>query len=238
MENSAGNGAATQALAVLAPGVVKSALAALLPCWPPLLANAASIQYAGTGLLLRQLERGERADAVILPEQALDTLIGVGAILPETRTVIGATHMGVAIGRHAAPLDLSTPQALKQALLQARAIAAIQPANSTSGQHFAWILRSLGIEQETAPRLKLIERGYVAQLVADGEADIGIQQISEILPVPGARLAGPLPAMLQQCTRYAAGVHTTSRDPELARAWVRELAGTPSRKVLQQHGLG
>jgi len=137
-----------------------------------------------------------------MPRPDLDELIARGAVAPGTADDIAHSSVGLAVRTGAPKPDIGSVAALRQALLQARSLA---HSDGPSGAYVAGLLTKLGIAEEVAPKSKLTSRP-VAELVASGEAEVGMQQIVAILPVNGAELVGPLPAGLQNVITYAAGI--------------------------------
>src|SRR2546428_7535811 len=133
--------------------------------------------------------------------------------------------MGVAVREGAPKPDISTPEALKQALLAAKSLVYVDPGQgATSGIHFAGVLERLGIADAVRAKTRLVPGGYPAELVARGEVELVAHQISEIVPVKGVTLVGRLPKDLQKITTYSAGLAARSAVPEAARAFIAFVA--------------
>src|SRR5262245_14185852 len=147
--------------------------------------------------------------------------------------------MGVAVRAGAPKPDISTPEALKRTLLAAKSIVYTDPAlRSPSGVHFARVLERLGIAEEMKPKSKLHDgTTFNAELVARGEIEIAVQQISEILPVQGVELAGPLPGDLQLTTVYAAGIGTAAKEPAVAKEFIKFLLSPSAAAVINAKGM-
>jgi molybdate transport system substrate-binding protein len=134
--------------------------------------------------------------------------------------------------------DISTSDALKQALLAAKSITYVDPAQgATSGIHFADVLQKLGIADAVKSKTTLVPGGYPAELVAKGEVEMVVHQISEIVPVRGVTLLGPLPKDVQKVTTYSAGIAKKSASPEAARAFVAFLTSPTVKAKLAAAGL-
>src|SRR6516162_6775306 len=134
--------------------------------------------------------------------------------------------------------DIGSVAAFKQALLAAKSVAYIDPAaGGSSGIYVAGLLDKLGIAGEVKPKAKLIPGGGVAAHIAKGEAELGIHQISEILPVKGVTLVGPLPADIQNYTVYAAGIGAQAKESEAAKALLKALSGPAAAEVLKSKGM-
>lgn len=138
-----------------------------------------------------------------MTDAAIDDLARKGIAATGTRTVLARVGIGVAVREGAALPDISTPEALKQTLLAAKSLVYVDPAKGgTSGIHFAGVLQRLGIAEAVKGKTTLLPGGYVVELVAKGEIELGVHQISEILAVKGVRLVGPLPRELQKITIF------------------------------------
>ena len=195
---------------------------------------------AGTvGQLRDKLLAGEAADVVVMSDTAIDQLIGQGHLVRGSRVDIARTGIGVAVREGAPKPDIATPEAFKQALLSAKSIAYVDPASgATSGIYFASLLQRLGIAD--AVKGKTVLRtggGYVAELVARGEAELAVHQISEIVPVKGATLVGPLPRELQKVTVYSAALPTRGTITEPAKALVEFMTRPAVKPRLAAAGL-
>jgi molybdate transport system substrate-binding protein len=190
------------------------------------------------GQLRDKILAGEAADVVVMSDTAIDQLIGQGALARGSRVDIARTAMGVAVREGAPKPDISTPAALKQTLLSAKKIAYVDPASGgTSGIHFATVLQKLGIADAMKDKSILKPGGFVAELVARGEADLCAHQISEILPVKGATLVGPLPRELQKVTTYSAALPARAAGNEPAKAFIEFLARPSFKPRLAAAGL-
>ncbi len=134
--------------------------------------------------------------------------------------------------------DISSVDAFKKALIAAKSVAYIDPAaGGSSGIYVHGLLDKLGIADEVKPKAKLIHGGAVAEHIARGEAEVGIHQISEILPVKGIVLVGPLPAEIQNYTVYAAGLSANAKEAEAAKALIKALTGPAAADVLKSKGM-
>ena len=152
-------------------------------------------------MLQKEIEDGAVFDMALLPRPELDGLVAAGKIAPGTIADMTRSIVGLAVRAGAPKPDIATVEAFKRALLDARSIAY---SDGPSGAYIAALLERLGIADEMKSKTKLTGRP-VAELIASGEAEIGMQQIVAILPVEGAELVGPLPSELQNVITYAAG---------------------------------
>lgn len=146
--------------------------------------------------------------------------------------------MGVGVREGAPRPDISTSGAFRQALLAARSITYVDPAQgATSGIYFASLLKTWGIDEAMKPKTTLVPGGYPAELVAKGEVEMVVHQISEIVPVKGVMLVGPLPKDVQKITTYSAGIATKATAPDVAKAFVAYLMTPSARPKFTAAGL-
>ena len=182
-----------------------------------------------------RLARGEPADVLIMVGSALDGLVKQGAVTAGSRVDLARSAIGMAVRAGAPRPDISTVDLFKQALLAAKSIAY---SDSASGVYVSTQLyQRLGIADQVKPKSRMIPAEPVAAVVARGEAEIGFQQISELLPVPGIDYVGPLPPALQQVTIFSAGVAAGARQPEAAGALLRFLTAPAAAAAIAKTGL-
>lgn len=182
-----------------------------------------------------RLARGEQADVVIMVGSALEKLEEQGKTLPGSRVELADSRIGAVIKKGAKPVSINTEAALRAALLNARSIAY---SDSASGRYVSeHLFRRLGIENQVNEKAHRVNRIPVASVVAKGQYALGFQQVSELLPVPGATFIGELPESVQYTTRFAGAVTATSDEPEKAAALLRYLSSAEVRKVVQATGL-
>ena len=223
---------------VLSAGAVRAAITELAEAFTRETGHTVAFAFGTAGVTRGKLEAGEPADVVILTDVAIDQMASQGLVTRGTRTDIGRTAIGVGVRDGAAKPDIATPEAFKQAVLAAKSITYVDPAQgATSGIHLAGVLQRLGIADAVKGKTTLVPGGYPAELVAKGEVEMVIHQISEILPVKGVTLVGPLPRDLQKLTVYSAGMAAKSAQPELARAFMEFVTGPAAKARLAQAGL-
>jgi molybdate transport system substrate-binding protein len=224
---------------VVSGGAFKQVLSALAAQYQKESGNTLNITYQTVGQHLA-LIRGdkEKFDVAILTPEAIDNLVKEGRIVPGTRADLAKTGVGVVVKAGAPLPDISTVAAFKQTLLAAKSVAYIDPkSGGSSGIYVERLLQQLGIADQVNAKAVLVHGGAVADHIADGEAEIGIHQISEILPVAGTVLVGPLPAEIQNFTVYAAGVGSAAADDATARALVKFLCGPHALPIIEQKGM-
>jgi molybdate transport system substrate-binding protein len=197
--------------------------------------------HGPSGGLVRRLNAGEPADVIFINDSGIDDLIKQGKLQPG-RTDLTRTGIGIAVRKGAPTPDVSTLEALKHALLDARSIGYTTPAGGglTAAPIIAMI-EKFGIAAQLAPKTKLAAggpTGRVSTLVANGEAEIGMQMVSELLSNPELEVIGMLPPELQLITVYSAGITINAKEPDAARALVRFLATPEAAVVYKAKGLG
>lgn len=188
--------------------------------------------FAPTVALLERLRAGEAADIAILTAQGIDDLIREGIILPGSRTDVALSFVGVAVKAGAPKPDIGSVDAFKATLLAARSVAYSRI--GASGIYFAELIRRLGIEAEVNAKAVIVPSGFTAERAASGEVELAVQQISELLVVPGIEVAGPLPADIQTVATFSAGLLSGS---DGARGLLRFLTSSSAAPVLRQAGL-
>ena len=222
-----------QELRVLSGGAAKSLV-------DPLAATFAhgkvEVEYQPMGRLVESLaasaQGGAEVDLVIVTEETLPRLERENRVKRGARP-IARVGIGVAVNQKAPAPDISTVEAFKRTLLAAKSVVYIDPKVGTSGKHVAEVLRRLGIADEVNAKATLAQGGYIVEPVGRGEIELGIHQISEILPVRGVKLVGPLPRELQKYTTYVAAPVKQSR---LVLDFIDHLTGAEARKRLAAAG--
>jgi molybdate transport system substrate-binding protein len=224
---------------VVSGGAFKQVLTPLAALYEKESGNKLAITYRTVGQHLALIRDGkEEFDVAILTPEAVDTLAKEGKIVPGSRADLAKTGVGVVVKAGSPLPDISTDEAFKKTLLAAKSVAFIDPkAGGSSGIYVERLLRQLGVADRINAKAVLVHGGAVADHIADGEAEIGIHQISEILPVTGTTLVGPLPADIQNYTVYAAGVGTAAKNAGSARALVKFLSGPDALPVIKAKGM-
>jgi molybdate transport system substrate-binding protein len=222
---------------VISAGAVKSVVTDMAQAYEKETGNKVVMTFGPVGVV-RQKLASEPADVVIMSDTALDDTINKGGVASGSRADIGRTGIGVGVKDGAPKPDISTVDAFKRALLEAKSITYVDPAQgATSGIHFASVLQNLGLANLVKPKTTLVPGGYPAELVAAGKVEMVVHQISEIVPVKGVTLVGPLPKELQKITVYSGGVAAKSTNTELARAFLAFLTRPEFKPRLAEAGL-
>jgi molybdate transport system substrate-binding protein len=222
---------------ILTAGAMKAVVLELVPVFEKQTGHKAVIDNDTAGGLTKRIEGGEAFDLVVVTPGAVKELAAKGKFAGSGVNV-ARVGVGVVVKEGAPAPDIATVEAFKKALLAAKSVAYIDPASGgSSGIYIAGLLDKLGIAAEVKPKAKLKKGGYVAELIASGEAELGLHQISEILPVKGVKLVGPLPAEIQNYTVYAAAVGAQAREEAAAQAMLKLLAGPEAEPVLKARGM-
>ena len=238
MAAGAPRGAAAAEIKVLSAGAFKQVVLALVPDFERTSGHKVTVENDTVGALTKRIEAGEAFDLAVLTPKAVDDLAKQGRLVPGSRANLARVGVGVVVKDGTPKPDIGSVAAFKQALLGAKSVAYIDPAaGGSSGIYVAGLLDKLGIAGEVKPKAKLIPGGAVAEHVAKGEAELGIHQISEILPVKGVALVGPLPAEIQNYTIYAGAIAAGVREPEPANALLAILAGPAAAGVIKAKGM-
>ena len=224
---------------VVSGGAFKQVLNALAAQYEKANGNTLDLTYRTVGQHLQLIKSGEESfDVAVLTPDAINGLIKHGKVVAGSRADLAKTGVGVVV-RAGTPLpDIGSVDAFKRTLLAAKSVAYIDPAaGGSSGIYVGKLLERLGIAAQINAKAKLIHGGAVADHIATGEAEIGVHQISEILPVKGVVLVGPLPAEIQNFTIYSAGVATAAKDGATASALVKFLAGPHAVPIIKAKGM-
>ena len=222
---------------VMSGGAVKSAFTAASDAWSKQQGHKVSATFAPAGELRKKVGAGETADILIVPSENLPEYEKSGAILPATRRDLGTVAIGLAVRKGAAKPDISTPDAFKRTLQQAKSLTYMDPTRGTSGKHVdEQVLPRLGIRDEVRAKTKFGEGGYIADKVAKGEVELALHQMTEMLPVPGIDIVGPLPRELQKETVYSAVIMKGARNSKDAEALLAYLVSPEGRKAFLERG--
>ncbi len=226
-------------LKVISGGAFKGVLNALAAQYEKESGNKLDITYRTVGQHIALIRDGKEAfDVAVLTPEAIEGLVKEGKVAPGTRADLAKTGVGVVVKEGAPRPDISTVDAFKRTVLAAKSVAYIDPkAGGSSGIYVGRLLEKLGIADQVNAKAVLVQGGAVADHIANGEAEVGIHQISEILHVKGTVLVGPLPAEIQNFTVYSAGVGAGVQNDAAARALVRSLFGPHALPIIKARGM-
>jgi molybdate transport system substrate-binding protein len=237
----AATGAAQAAeVAALITTAIEPAINELAPSFERETGNTLHVSYGPSGGVLRRFLAGEPADVIVIDSGMIDGLIRQGKALPD-RADVARTAIGIAVRKGAPKPDVSTPEALKRALLAAKTIGHTDPAGGgITAAHIMKLFERLGIAEEVKPKIRLAAggpNGRVSVLVSSGEAEIGLQQVSELMSNPDVEVIGMLPDELQQTTVYSAAVTASAKQPAAARALIGVLTAPAAIAIYKTKGL-
>jgi molybdate transport system substrate-binding protein len=223
---------------VFSAGAVRAIVTDLAEQFRQETGNTVTFSFGTAGQTRQKLLSGEPVDVVILTDAGIDDMIRQGALASGSRADLARTGMGVGVREGAPKPDITTSEAFKTTLLKAKSLVYVDPAQgATSGVHFKSVLERLGIADAVRSKTQLVSGGYPAEKVASGEAELVVHQISEIVPVKGVTLVGPLPPDFQKVTVYSAGLAARSPSPAAARAFVAFLTRPAFKPKLAAAGL-
>jgi molybdate transport system substrate-binding protein len=226
---------------VLSAGSLKLAMDQLVPDFQHSSGDKVTIDYGTAGAIAGRIQKGESADVAIVSRSQLEMLESQGKVAQGSRVNIAGVGVGVAIRKGAPKPDIGSVEAFKRAVISAQSVGYVNPAlGSSSGIYVAAMLERLGIAQDLKSKIKLVTVGEdidsVFQGVANGEIEMQIGQISEIMISPGVDLAGPLPNEIQNLTLLAAGVVAASKAPGPANAFIKFVGSPTAAAVLKAKG--
>jgi molybdate transport system substrate-binding protein len=233
----AGGSARASDVVVLSAGAVHDAFDDAAGRWSAASGTGVKVAFAPMGEIRKRLAAGETADVLIVPAETLPAFERDGLVTPGTRRDLGAVGISAAVRKGAPAPDISTPEALRRALLAAKSVTYMDPNVGTSGRHFDQVvLAKLGIADAVRAKAILGKGGSVADKVASGEAEIGFQNTTELLTVQGATVIGPLPAELQKATVYSGAVMASAKSRDAAQALLDYLASPGGRRAFLDRG--
>jgi molybdate transport system substrate-binding protein len=219
---------------------MKAAIEELAPPFERASGHTLRVIHGPSGGLARRLNGGEPADLIVVESKVLDELIKQGKVAPG-RTDVAHTGIGIAVRKGAPKPDVSSPEALKRTLLAAKSIGHTAPAGGgVTAAHIMGVFERLGIAAEVTPKVKLAAGGpdgRVSVLISSGEAEIGLQLVSELMTNPQVEVIGMLPPELQLSAIISAGIATGAKRPEPAKAFIRHLAAPEAVTIYKAKGL-
>jgi molybdate transport system substrate-binding protein len=229
---------AQTSLKVLTAGAFKQVVVALVPAFEARTGLRVELQNDTAGGLVKRIQGGEAFDVVIVTMPALATLSDQGRVDRTSVTPVAKVGIGVAVQAGAPHPPLQTVEQFKDAVLKARKVAYIDPAaGGSSGIYLDGLFQRLGIADAVRAKAVLVPGGLSAERVVSGEAELAIQQISELLPVAGVSVVGPLPDEIQNYTTYGAAVSAQSAARQAAASFVEALATADATAVIRSKGM-
>jgi molybdate transport system substrate-binding protein len=219
----------------MAANAVKEAFFELVSAFENSSNHKVTTIWGGTEGLAKRIGAGEVVDIVVIAAPNIDTLIREGKLVAGSRADIAKSGVGIAVRAGLPKPDISSVEAVKRAVLTANSVAY---SSGPSGFYLADLFKKMGIAEQIRDKVRQPPSGVqVGELVARGEADLGFQQISELLHVKGIDYVGPLPPDIQNITVYSAGLHTAAPAPEAARALVKFLTAPEAGPIIKKIGM-
>jgi molybdate transport system substrate-binding protein len=230
----AGTAAAAE-IQVIASSAFREVYLELVPQFEQMHKQKVVASFSSSPDIMKRAKAGESADLFILASGSVDELIKVGKVVPGSRVDLAKSGMGIAVRAGAPKADISSSDAVKRVLLAAKSIGY---SGGASGAYVIELVQRMGIADELKPKLRQAPPGVpVGDLVARGEVEIGLHQMSELLPVAGIDILGPLPADIQQFTVFAAGVSTGAKTPDAAKELVKFLTAPETVPLIRKKGM-
>lgn len=223
------------AITLLVSNSTRGALDELLPEFERASGHRVKASYDPAQIMLKRIADGERGDLVMLAQAAIDALAEKGIVVPESRRTIARCGVGVAVRAGAPKPDLSSVEAFKRALLEAKSIA--HTTSGASGIHFSGLIVRLGIADEVKAKAVKNAGGLIGTLVVEGKAELAIQQIPELMAVPGLEVVGPLPQELQAISVVTVGIFVDAKESKAAQALIDFLMSPSAARVFRAKGL-
>ena len=221
-------------ITVMASLAFKAAYLQLVPLFEKQAPHKVTTFWVPSVDMRARLKEGEVVDLIVMSRQAIEELIPFNAIAANGITELATAGVGVAVKAGAPRPDIGTPEALKRTLLAAKSVAY---STGPSGVYLAKLFERMGIADEIAGKLKRVKDEPAGALVARGDAEIGFQQKSELLPVAGIDYIGPLPLEIQNVTTFAVGLHAKAPQPDAAKALVNFLTAPAARPIIESTGM-
>jgi len=224
---------AAEITVVSTAGPMPEMMGALVPMFERESGHKVTIKFQGAPQTMKELKEGASIDLVIAGDDVIGDLVKNGGTVGGSSKIM-LSRVGVAVRAGAPKPDIGSADAFKAALIGAKSVAYSQGA---SGQHFATVIARLGLVDTLKPKTIIVQGKPVGAAVAAGEAEIGVQQVAELLPVPGIDFVGPLPGDLQKIIVYAAAVPAKAKEPEAATALMQFLSSDAAVPVIKQKGM-
>jgi molybdate transport system substrate-binding protein len=223
---------------VLTTGAFKQVVVAMVPAFEARTGHKVVVQNDTAGALVKRINAGETFDVLVLTPGGLKPFAADGRVVGESVVNLARVGIGVAVKAGAPKPAIGTADEFKAAVLAARKVAYIDPAaGGSSGIYLDGLFTRMAIIDAVRAKAVLVPGGLVATRVVDGQADLAIHQISEILPVEGATLVGPLPDTIQNYTTYAGAVSAKAANAQAAQAFLSTLSGPDAAEVLRSKGM-
>jgi molybdate transport system substrate-binding protein len=220
---------------VLSTQATEQAYRELAPQFEKASGHTLTTIFTGTLDLQKRIAAGETYDLILMAGPAIDDFIKAGKIVPSSRVNIARSGVGVAVKAGAPKPDISTTEAVRKTLLAAKSVGY---STGPSGVYLTGLFGRLGVADQIKGKLKQTPTGiFVGSIVANGEAEVGFQQVSELAHFPGVDFVGPLPADIQEITVFSTGIQVGAKQTDAANAWVKFLTAPAAAPAFKSRGL-
>ncbi len=220
---------------VMASAAVKEVVLDLIPPFEQSSRHKITTIWAGTEAITKRISGGEVVDIVLIAAPNIDKLISEGRLVAGSRADVAKSGIGVAVRAGLPKPDISSGEAVKKAVLAAKSVAY---SSGPSGFYLAELFKRMGIADQIKDKVKQTPSGVqVGEVVARGEADLGFQQVSELVHLKGIDYLGPLPADIQHITVFSAGLHPAATAPGAAKALIKFLTGPEAAPIIRKSGM-
>lgn len=220
---------------VLASGATKEAYVEVVPQFEKISGHKVVTTWTGSANIKKQIAAGEVYDLVIVGGPVIDAFIQQGKVVAGSRVDLMKSGVGVGVRAGAPKPDISSSEALKKTVLAAKSIGY---STGPSGDYVVSLFERMGIADQVKPKLKQVPSGArIGTFITSGEAEIGFQQISELIEVPGVDYLGPLPPEVQKITVFSAGIHSGATQQEAAKELVKFLTAPTAVTAIKKHGM-
>jgi molybdate transport system substrate-binding protein len=222
-------------ISVMSSNAFREAYLELAPLFEKASGHKLTTRFVGSADIMKRMRAGETVDLLILQSSAVDELAQLGKVVPGSRVDLAKSGIGVAVRAGLPTPDISSGEAVKDAVLAAHSVAY---SSGPSGFYLADLFQKMGIADRIKDKVKQPPSGVqVGEVVARGEADLGFQQVSELLHAEGFRYLGPLPADIQHITVFSAGLHTAAPVPAAAQMLVKFLTAPEAAPIIRKTGM-
>ena len=228
-------GAGAAELKVLSTQATEQAYRELVPQFEQASGHKVTTIFTGTLDANKRLAAGETYDLLIMSSASIDEHIKGGKVVPGTRVDVAKSGVAIAVRAGAPKPDIGTTEALKKSLLSAKSIGY---STGPSGNYVVALFQRMGIADEVKPKLRQTPTGvFVASIIASGEAELGFQQVSELIAAPGVDYVGPLPADIQHMTVFSSGIAVGAKEADAATALVKFITAPAAAEAFRKRGM-
>jgi molybdate transport system substrate-binding protein len=225
-----------QPLTIMSALAVRGAFeGGIVPAYEAATGVKVAIDWSPTTVIMSKVAGGERADILVLIVASMDQLVEQGTVDPATRVELADSRLGLAVPKGAPHPDISSVEAFKKTLLDARSVAFSK--GGASGIYFAKLIEKLGIADAIRSKATMIPAGFTAEKLVSGEADIAVQQVSELMVVPGVDIVGKFPEEVQEVSSFSAAVMRGSENRAAAERFLASLNGEKAAEAYRASGL-